>query len=95
MITPLLVLSDTKGQCNSLCCHWPCYIISVLQPYLSGGKTNREQREGISTTDKWMQTKSKPEGKSNIKGEMRDWSGGCLRNLAEDALVWGLKKPDI
>lgn len=42
-----------------------------------------------------MQTKSKPEGKSNIKGEMRDWSGGCLRNLAEDALVWGLKKPDI
>ena len=38
-----------------------------------------------------MQTKSKPESKTEIEGEMRD----CFRNLPEDALVWGLKKLDI
>lgn len=61
--------------------------------YLSRGKTeNREQREGISTSEKGLQTKSKLESKSNIKGEMRDWSGNCLRNLAEYALVWGTEE---
>lgn len=59
------------------------------------GQQNRKQREGVSTTEKWVQTKSKPESKSSIKGEMRDRSGGCFRNLAEYALVWGLKKLDI
>lgn len=40
-VTPLLVLSGIKTQCNSLCCDWPYYIISVLQLYLSGGKTKQ------------------------------------------------------
>lgn len=35
---------------------------------------------------------SKLESKSNIKGGMRDWSGRCLRDLAEYALVWGTEE---
>lgn len=39
-----------------------------------------------------MQINSKLKSKSNVKGGMRDWSGDCLRNLAEYALVWGTEE---
>lgn len=75
--------------------------LSLALLSLSCKGTLRENKIGnkgkafLLLTSEWLQTKSKLESKSNIKGKMRDWSGDCLRNLAEDALVWGLKKLDV